>query len=191
MHPFFIKSLMLWCLWIAPLFSLEELNIRPFMEENINKSTEILRSTTIAKESKAPKVFALFDPIFDYGLMAKIALGSTQWATLSPEEQTRFTIQFEQRLKRSYVEKLDLYTDEKIVIKALQKIKENRIQLTIHLLRNAEVYEIVYKFYPHQTRGWLVYDVDVLGVSIIQTYRTQFADILSKNSFEILLQKLQ
>jgi phospholipid transport system substrate-binding protein len=33
--------------------------------------------------------------------------------------------------------------------------------------------------------------VDILGVSIIQTYRTQFADILTRESFEQLLAKLK
>ena len=37
----------------------------------------------------------------------------------------------------------------------------------------------------------LIYDVDILGVSIIQTYRTQFADILAKESFDNLLEKLR
>ncbi|EAK6758666.1 toluene tolerance protein, partial [Campylobacter upsaliensis] len=37
---------------------------------------------------------------------------------------------------------------------------------------------------------WLIYDVDVLGVSIIQTYRSQFGDILENGTFKDLLNKL-
>ena len=37
----------------------------------------------------------------------------------------------------------------------------------------------------------MIYDVDILGVSIIQTYRTQFADFLAKESFDKLITKLK
>jgi len=107
------------------------------------------------------------------------------------ENQARFTKAFEAKLKQSYMEKLDLYTDEKIVIKNSEKIKDARIHLTMHLMRNSEVYEIIYKFYKDKNNEWLIYDVDILGVSIIQTYRTQFADILTRESFEQLLAKLK
>ena len=98
---------------------------------------------------------------------------------------------FEKKLKNSYMEKLDLYTDEKIVIKNSEKIKDSRIHLTTHLMKNNEVYEIIYKFYKTPSTDWLIYDVDILGVSIIQAYRTQFADALAKESFEKLMEKLK
>ena len=58
-------------------------------------------------------------------------------------------------------------------------------------MKNNEVYEIIYKFYKTSSNDWLIYDVDILGVSIIQAYRTQFADALAKESFEKLMEKLK
>lgn len=49
---------------------------------------------------------------------------------------------------------------------------------------------IIFKFY-NDNNNWLVYDVDVLGVSIVQTYRSQFGDILANQGFDALLQKLE
>ncbi|EAH9104456.1 toluene tolerance protein, partial [Campylobacter jejuni] len=46
------------------------------------------------------------------------------------------------------------------------------------------------KFY-NDNNNWLIYDVDVLGVSIVQTYRSQFGDILANQGFDALLQKLE
>jgi len=143
------------------------------------------------KPQKTEKLFAIFDSIFDYTLMSQLSLGGKQWASLSSSKQTEFTKLFEMKLKTSYMEKLDLYTDEKIVIKNLEKIKDTRIHLTTHLMKNSEVYEIIYKFYKDKNNSWMIYDVDILGVSIIQTYRTQFADILTKDSFDSLLDKLK
>lgn len=49
---------------------------------------------------------------------------------------------------------------------------------------------IIFKFY-NDNNNWLIYDVDVLGVSIVQTYRSQFGDILANQGFDALLQKLE
>ncbi|WP_333803304.1 MlaC/ttg2D family ABC transporter substrate-binding protein [Sulfurospirillum sp.] len=182
---------MLALLYSNPLLAVEEENISTFMQSNIDLATTILRDKKIQKIEKSEKLFVIFDSIFDYTLMAQLAIGGKQWAALPPSKQIEFTKLFEQKLKVSYMEKLDLYTDEKIVIKNLEKIKDTRIHLTTHLMKNSEVYEIIYKFYKDKNNSWMIYDVDILGVSIIQTYRTQFADILAKDSFEKLLEKLK
>lgn len=174
-----------------PLLAIEEQNISPFMQSNIDLATTILRDKKLQKTEKSEKLFAIFDSIFDYNLMSQLAVGGKQWSSLSPAKQTEFTKLFEIKLKNSYMEKLDLYTDEKLVIKNLEKIKDARIHLTTHLMKNSEVYEIIYKFYKDKNGSWMIYDVDILGVSIIQTYRTQFADILAKEPFEKLLEKLK
>ncbi len=174
------------------LFALQENDIASSMRSHIDLATSILRNTQLAKQERSGKIFAIFDSVFDYTLMAKLSIGAKQWDTLAPEKQREFTKLFEMRLKNSYMEKLDLYTDEKIVIKNLEKIKDTRIHLTTHLMKNGEVYEIIYKFYKTANANeWMIYDVDILGVSIIQTYRTQFAEILAKEPFERLLERLK
>ncbi|QIR76472.1 ABC transporter substrate-binding protein [Sulfurospirillum diekertiae] len=183
--------LLLSLLCTSPAMALEEQNISSFMQTNIDLATTILRDKKIQKTERSEKLFAIFDLIFDYNLMAQLAIGGKQWSSLAPEKQVEFTKLFEMKLKNSYMEKLDLYTDEKIVIKNLEKIKDTRIHLTTHLMKNSEVYEIIYKFYKDKNGSWMIYDVDILGVSIIQTYRTQFADILAKEPFENLLERLK
>lgn len=183
--------LMLSLLCTYPAMALEEQDISSFMQTNIDLATTILRDKKLQKSEKSEKLFVIFDSIFDYNLMAQLAIGGKQWSSLSPAKQMEFSKLFEMKLKNSYMEKLDLYTDEKIVIKNLEKIKDTRIHLTTHLMKNSEVYEIIYKFYKDKNGSWMIYDVDILGVSIIQTYRTQFADILAKEPFEKLLDKLK
>ncbi|MDD3342692.1 MAG: ABC transporter substrate-binding protein [Sulfurospirillaceae bacterium] len=161
------------------------------MQKNMDEATSILRDNKLKKDQKAEKLFSIFDSVFDYSLMSKLAVGGRHWETLSPQKQKEFSQVFEQTLKTSYMEKLDLYTDEKLEIVKLEKIKETRIYLTTHLAKNKEVYEIIYKFYKDSNNNWLIYDVDVLGVSIIQTYRTQFADFLAKDTINNLIIKLK
>lgn len=185
-------AISLFCLSFShTLYAIEESRISSFMQTNIDRATTILRDKQLQKNEKSEKIFLIFDSIFDYSLMAQLSLGNKQWSSLESLKQNEFSQLFEQKLKVSYMNKLDLYTDEKIVIKNLEKIKDTRIHLTTHLMKNSEVYEIIYKFYKNKNDDWLIYDVDILGVSIIQTYRTQFADILNKEPFEKLLDKLK
>lgn len=186
-----LALLLLTLLCSDSLIAIEEHDISTYMQNNIDLATTILRDKKLQKPERSEKLFTIFDSIFDYTLMAQLAIGGKQWAALAPSKQAEFTKLFEQKLKISYMEKLDLYTDEKIVIKNLEKIKDARIHLTTHLMKNSEVYEIIYKFYKDKNNSWMIYDVDVLGVSIIQAYRTQFADILAKEPFEKLLEKLK
>ncbi|WP_291953133.1 ABC transporter substrate-binding protein, partial [Campylobacter sp.] len=48
---------------------------------------------------------------------------------------------------------------------------------------------VVFKFY-NKNNDWKIYDVDIFGISIIQTYRSQFKDILTNADFDTLLDKL-
>ena len=55
----------------------------------------------------------------------------------------------------------------------------------------ADVKKLVYKFYLTKKGDWLVYDVSVVGVSFLQSYRSQYAAYLKEHSFKELLNKLK
>ena len=139
------------------------------------------------------QIIKIIDEVFDYELMAKIALGKETWDTLSEEKQKTFTKIFETRLKNSYIEKLELYNDQKVKILGLKPHNKNRLQLESELLGKDGVYNINYNFYNKSKDGenWLIYDVDLLGVSIIQTYRQQFSGLLKEKTFDEMLVLLE
>lgn len=165
-------------------------DVKVMMKDKIGKVTSIIQDKTIAKEIRDTEVDALVRPLFDFGLMGRLSLGKTQWKKLSKEERSTFSTLFEERVMNSYMSKLDLYTDEVVMIDDAIKVK-NRVHLPTRLMRKNEKREILYKFYKSKKRGWLIYDVDILGVSIIQTYRKQFAGILKEDTFVVLLEKLK
>jgi len=170
--------------------SIEENNIAVTMKTKIDTVTDLLQNKTLTQENKTKQIFDMFDPVFDYPLMSRLTLGK-KWKKLSREQKKEFEQLFTAKLKQSYVDKLDLYTDEKVVIKETKKVKKTRIQLYTQLVGKDENYDIVYKFHKSKRqKDWLIYDVEIIGVSIMQTYRKQFAGILKTDSFDILLEKL-
>ena len=95
--------------------ALQESDIAPQMKNNIDKITDLLQNKLIQQEEKNLKIFELFDTIFDYSSMSKIALGKN-WKKLSSKQKVEFKNIFTQKLKQSYINKLKLYTNEKVII---------------------------------------------------------------------------
>ena len=172
------------------LFAIEEGNIKSEMDSKIQTITKILQNKSLSLESKKEQIAPTVDTLFDYKTMAKISL-AREWKKLSSSQQEQFTQKFEQKLKNSYFEKLELYTDQKVVVKNLEKPKATRIYLHTEIIGTEENYEIIYKFYKvKKSNDWKIYDVDITGVSIIQTYRKQFSEFLKTKSFDELLTSL-
>lgn len=171
------------------LLAVEEQDLTKVMHKNMQCVIKILNNKDSSKALKIKEIYALFDPIFDFKLMAKLSLGK-QWKILTKEQQKEFADKFIKKLKDSYMNKLDMYTDEKIVVNDMKKVK-NRIYLSTNIISKNDTYEIIYKFYKSKVNGWLVYDMDILGVSIIQTYRNQFSGILKDKDFDNLLLQLE
>jgi phospholipid transport system substrate-binding protein len=149
----------------------------------------VLRNKDIDQDARAKKIDKIVSPIFDFPLMAKLALGREHWPELTRAQQKKFTELFIKRLKASYREKIALYTDEKVEFKPAIR-KKNIIQIPLELISKDEKIQIVHKLRKADKR-WKVYDVEIQGVSILLTYRSQFDDILSKGSVEDLLARLE
>ena len=167
--------------------------IQPIMTKKIDGVLEILEHKSVPMNQKGQQIIKIIDEVFDYELMAKIALGKETWDTLSEQKQKEFTKTFETKLKNSYIEKLELYNDQKVKIIGLNPYKNGRLQLETELLGKEGTYKINYNFYNKAKDGeqWLIYDVDLVGVSIIQTYRQQFAGLLKEKSFDEMLALFQ
>jgi phospholipid transport system substrate-binding protein len=160
------------------------------MKTKIQQITTTLQNKSLSSTQKQAQIFPTIDPVFDYKTMSKIALGG-YWKTLTSNQQDSFSYKFETKLKNSYFEKLELYTNEKVLVKNLQKVKSTRIHLHTDIVGVEESYEIIYKFYKtNNSNDWLIYDIDITGVSILQTYRKQFAEFLATKSFNELLASL-
>lgn len=170
-------------------FALEFDKIDTTMEKNINQTIHILQTSNKNIESIAKEIFTMFDSIFDYHLMAQLSL-SKKYKTLSPSQQKEFDVAFEKNLKRSFTDKLHLYKDETMKVLGGQKTKANRYNLKTSIILDGKIHYITFKFHEFN-QDWKIYDVDILGISVIRTYRSQFADIISQEGFEKLLQKLE
>jgi phospholipid transport system substrate-binding protein len=167
-----------------------ESDIQKVMDKKVHQVLSVLKNKALSKRQKEKKSIVIMASVFDYHTMAKISLGK-KWRTLSSVQQTQFEKAFEHKIKRSYVDKLRLYNNQKVVTKALKRVKATRITLENQIIGKTDTYKVVYLFYKNKKKNqWYIYDVRLAGVSIIQTYRKQFASFLKTKSFDALLKSL-
>lgn len=151
--------------------------------------SSILKNKDIDKKEKEKQISKVSMPIFDFPGMARLALGKKNWSRLNPQQQKRFIGLFVEKLSDSYCEKVMLYTDERVLLKpAVQKKKT--LYIPMELISQDKTVAIVYKFRKVNKR-WKIYDVEIEGVSILLTYRSQFNDILRRGTVEKLLSRLE
>jgi len=187
--PAFAALLLLAFLPAPPLLADQVSEVRALVEPRIVEVVGLLKSDKISKQERNRKIIAIADQMFDFELMAKLSLGQKHWTPLTPAQRKEFVQVFVERLQESYLEKLDLYTDEDVVVDEAKPVK-SRVYLTTHLVSQDDRKEMIYKFYKGEL-GWKVYDVEILGVSVVQTYRSQFDGFLKNGTFAALMEKLK
>ncbi|RXK13900.1 toluene tolerance protein [Halarcobacter mediterraneus] len=172
------------------LFSITKDEIKSTMSKNIEAVLNILKQNKLTHEEKAKEIILIMNENFDYELMSRLSLGK-KWKELDSNKQNNFIKLFEKVLKDSYIDKLNLYTNEKVKIIGLQEPKKNRAILNTEIVGKSDNYQIDYKFYQKTKEDWKIYDVSLAGVSIIQTYRQQFAGFLKDKTFDELVNNLK
>jgi len=173
----------------APAMAQDTEAVKKLSKEKIDIVIGFLQNKSLSKDARNKNIIDTVNPMLDFEQMAKLSLGKKNWVSMTKAQRQKFLDLFVLRLQESYLEKLDLYTDEKVVVEEAKQVK-SRIHVITHLISSGDKMEMVYKFYKTKKNGWMVYDVVILGVSVVQTYRSQFSGFLKTGSTEDLLKKL-
>ena len=150
----------------------------------------ILQNKDIDQKAKKRKISKIVTPVFDFPLMGKLALGRTHWPKLTRPQREKFARLFTELLKTSYLAKIELYKDEKVLFKPSTQKKKTIIYIPTELIHKDKKVAILYKLRKVGKR-WKIYDVEIQGVSILLTYRSQFDEILRRGTVEDLLSRLE
>lgn len=176
------------------LFANDQQKVQEVFVQKIDEVTTIISDKGLSKQDRNTQIVKVLEPIFDFEIMAKLSLGK-KWSTLSDEDKVKFIELYVERMKKSYSSKLDEYSGEKFEIIDLQQPKSNRIVLNTHLVSIEKKFDVLYKFYkpkaPKENKNdWLIYDVEILGISILKTDKAQFKEYLQSNTLNDLMAEL-
>jgi phospholipid transport system substrate-binding protein len=129
------------------------------------------------------------DELCDWQEMSRRSLGR-HWAQRSEQERKEFVQLFGQLLERTYIDKVEGYSGERVNYTG-ERTDGDYAEVDVRIMtkQNTEI-AVGYKLRSKDHRWW-VYDIIIEGVSLVNNYRTQFNDILSKSSFEGLVKRLK
>jgi phospholipid transport system substrate-binding protein len=160
-----------------------------FLKSNLEAVFAVLQKKDLGQQAKSKEVVEIVTPMFDFNLMAKLSLGRKHWSSMTAEKRERFTALFVERLRQSYLNKLTAYTDEKITYDSPVAV-EKKVHVPTHLISKGNEISMLYKLYP-SNNSWKIYDLEIQGVSIIMSYRSQFNEILQSGTIDDLLDRLE
>ena len=128
---------------------------------------------------------------FGFAEMAQRALGQ-HWQKRTPAERHEFVELFGELLERSYINKIESYTGEQTVQYTKETIdKDGYASVRTAVVNKRDLHvEIEYRLLQREG-DWQVYDVVIEGVSLVNNYRTQFHNIVSQESYAVLVKKLK
>jgi phospholipid transport system substrate-binding protein len=158
-----------------------------------DKVLDVLRDPSLKAESartlKKERIEAILEKIFDFTELSKRTLAQ-HWSKFDPGQQKEFVGLYKTLLMETYTNKIMTYTDQKIVFNSEVALTENTFEVRSTVLKNAGDIPINYRV-MQKDGSWMVYDVVIEGVSLINNYRSQFREILANKPPESLLETLR
>ena len=129
------------------------------------------------------------DERFDWEEMTRRAL-ATHWANRTPEERKEFLPLFSDLLERTYLKKVEDYSGEKVLYEGETKEGDYAtVKVKIVTKKNQDI-PVEYRL-KKEGNDWMIYDVSISGVSLVNNYRSQFNSIISQSSYENLVKRLR
>jgi phospholipid transport system substrate-binding protein len=125
---------------------------------------------------------------FSYEEMSKQSLGQ-YWNTLSSAQRTEFVKLFSELLERSYANKLEAYSNEKVIYQS-ERAEGTYTEIKTMIKRPNDQISVNYRMIDKGGKWW-VYDVVIEGVSLVSNYRNQFGRIIRESSVQGLLQRMR
>lgn len=140
------------------------------------------------------KIVALVDskimPSVNFARMTASAAGPA-WRQATPDQQKRLQEEFKTLLIRTYSGALAQVTDQTIVMKPLRMAPDDKETVVRSEIRGRnDPIQLDYRMEKGSDGAWRVYNLNVMGVWLVDTYRTQFAQEINANGIDGLIAAL-
>jgi phospholipid transport system substrate-binding protein len=161
-----------------------------------NSVLDNIRSDKSLKDGNISQVIALVDskimPDVNFKRMTASAVGPA-WRQATPEQQKRLQEEFKILLVRIYAGALAQVSDQTILIKPLRAAPgDQEIVVRTEVRGRGDPIQLDYRLEktPGEGSGWKIYNLNVLGVWLVETYRSQFAREIGNSGIDGLIKVL-
>jgi phospholipid transport system substrate-binding protein len=149
------------------------------------------------KAGDTSRILSLVDtkimPNVDFARMTAATVGPA-WRQASPEQKQKLQDEFKILLIRTYSGALAQVNDQSISVKPMRSSPEDtEVVVRTEVRGRGDPIELDYRLEktPGQGAGWKIYNLNVLGVWLVETYRSQFSEITNSKGVDGLIAALQ
>jgi len=152
-----------------------------------------IRSDKSLKQGDVDRIMALVDskimPNVDFGRMTSAAVGPA-WRQATPEQKKRLQDEFKTLLVRTYSGALAQVDDQTVSVKPLRAAAEDKeVVVRTEIRGRGDPIQLDYRL-EKSPSGWKIYNLNVLGVWLVETYRSQFAQEINAKGIDGLIATL-
>ncbi len=191
MRRFFSLLLVLVC------FSLAYAKTTPmdFVKDRVNSIIEVLKSTKLSSKEKMDRVGRIIDSSIYWERVAKMVLG-IHYRSIKREQFDQFSRLFRRFVVKVYSKKFVKYSVgedlSKIRVIYKRQIKEDDTYTVLMDLITAKGSVVPISCKVAEVNGrWLIYDIYVEGISMVNNYRSQINRVILKRGFNHLMKVLR
>ena len=148
------------------------------------RSGDIARVITLVDTRIMPNV--------DFQRMTSSAVGPA-WRQATPEQQKRLQDEFKILLVRTYAGALSQVSDQVVFIKPVRIAPEDKeVIVRTEVRGGTDPIQLEYRMErtPNEGSGWKIYNINVLGVWLVETYKSQFTQIINTKGIDGLIDSL-
>lgn len=166
------------------------------IERISNQVLDTVRADKSLQSGDVQKIIALVDttvmPNVNFRRMTASAVGPA-WRKATPEQQSRLQEAFKVLLVRTYAGALTQISDQRVQLKPMRAAPEDKdVLVRTEVVGRGDPIQLEYRLEktPGEGAGWKIYNLNVLGVWLVDTYRGQFAQEINKSGVDGLIAAL-
>jgi phospholipid transport system substrate-binding protein len=153
-----------------------------------------VKSDPDIQKGNIPKIVDLVEkkivPYTDMRRTTEMAMGPN-WKKATPEQQNQLVLEFKNLLIRTYSGALSQLRDQTVQFKALRAAPDDKeVVVKTVVLGRGDPVPLDYRL-EKTDKGWKVYDMNIMGVWLVEAYRNQFSNQISQNGIDGLVKFLQ
>ena len=183
------------CLGSAPVLAADEAP-DAFVKRISNETLDAVRSDKNIKGGDINKIMQLVDSKLmqhvNFRRMTALATGPG-WRKATPEQQERLQAEFKLLLIRTYSGALSQINDQSIEIKPLRGATDDKnLVVQTEVKGRGEPIQLDYRLEktPGEGAGWKIFDLNVLGIWLVENYRSQFSKEINAGGIDGLIKSL-
>ena len=154
---------------------------------------ETIKNDPALRNGDSAKVNALVNdkvmPYVDFRRMTSAAVGPA-WRQATPEQRQKLQDEFKALLVRTYAGALSQVSNQTITVRPLRMAAgDTDVLVRTQVNGRGDPVQLDFRL-EKQATGWRLYNFNVLGVWLVETYRNQFAQEINANGIDGLIKTL-